>query len=190
MLAPLCSIVIISGERQMTKDNHLLGTFDLNGIPPARRGIPQIEVTFEIDVNGILKVIAEDKGTGQKNNITIQDSGDRLSKEEIDRMINDAEKYAEEDNIIKEKVNARNELEHAVYSLRNQVDDTDKLGSKLSEDDKETLQTMIKEKSDWLDNNIDADTDTIKEQKREFDETVQPIISKIYQNRDSSHSEL
>ena len=173
----------------MTKHNHLLGTFDLSGIPPAKRGIPQIEVTFEIDVNGILKVAAEDKGTGMKNNITINDSGDRLSKEEIERMINDAEQYAEEDSRVKERANAKNELESAVYSLRNQIDDTEKLGSKLSDDDKETLKSLIQKKSDWLDNNSEADIEEIKEQKEDFDKTVQPIISKLYKDRQSSHSE-
>ena len=181
---------VFSGERSMTKDNHLLGTFDLSGIPPAPRGIPQIEVTFEIDVNGILKVTAEDKGTGQKNNITIEDSGDRLTKEEIERMIKDAERYAEEDEKVKERVNSKNELESAVYSLRNQIEDSEKLGNKLSDEDRETLKKLITEKSDWLDNNSEADVDAIKEQKREFDETVQPIISKLYQNSESSHGEL
>ena len=170
----------------MTKDNHLLGTFDLTGIPPAKRGIPQVEVTFEIDVNGILKVTAEDKGTGKKNNIVIEDSGDRLSKDEIERMINDAERYAEEDSRIKERVNAKNDLESAVYSLRNQIDDTEKLGSKLSDEDKEKLKDLIQEKSDWLDNHSEANTDEIKEQKEEFDKIVQPIMSKLYQNTESS----
>lgn len=178
------------GERSMTKHNHLLGTFDLTGIPPAKRGIPQIEVTFEIDVNGILKVAAEDKGTGKKNNITIEDSGDRLSKEEIERMINDAEQYAEEDSRIKKRVNAKNDLESAVYSLRNQIEDTEKLGSKLSNEDKEKLKDLIQEKSDWLDNNSEANIDEINEQKQDFDKIVQPIMSKLYQNsQSSSHSE-
>jgi len=105
----------------MTKDNHLLGKFDLTGIPPAPRGVPQIEVSFEIDVNGILRVSAEDKGTGNKNNIVINNDQNRLSPEDIDRMINDAEKFAEEDKRVKEKVEARNELEGYAYSLKNQV---------------------------------------------------------------------
>ena len=106
----------------MTKDNHLLGKFDLTGIPPAPRGVPQIEVTFEIDVNGILRVSAEDKGTGNKNNIVINNDQNRLSPEDIDRMINDAEKFAEEDKRVKERVEARNELEGYAYSLKNQVE--------------------------------------------------------------------
>ena len=105
----------------MASDNHLLGKFDLTGIPPAPRGVPQIEVTFEIDVNGILRVSAEDKGTGNKNNIVINNDQNRLSPEDIDRMINDAEKFAEEDKKVKERVEARNELEGYAYSLKNQV---------------------------------------------------------------------
>lgn len=105
----------------MTKDNHLLGKFDLTGIPPAPRGVPQIEVTFEIDVNGILHVTAEDKGTGNKNKITITNDHNRLSPEDIERMINDAEKFADDDKRVKETVEARNELESYVYSLKNQV---------------------------------------------------------------------
>lgn len=105
----------------MTKDNHLLGKFDLNGIPPAPRGVPQIEVTFEIDVNGILKVTAEDKGTGIKEKITITNDHNRLTPEDIERMIKDAEQFAEDDKKIKERVEARNELESYAYSLKNQV---------------------------------------------------------------------
>lgn len=105
----------------MTKDNHLLGKFDLTGLPPAPRGVPQIEVTFEIDVNGILHVTAEDKGTGNKNKITITNDHNRLSPEDIERMINDAEKFADEDKKVKELVEARNEIEQYAYSLKNQV---------------------------------------------------------------------
>jgi endoplasmic reticulum chaperone BiP len=112
---------VFEGERPMTKDNHQLGKFDLTGIPPAPRGVPQIEVTFEIDVNGILHVTAEDKGTGNKNKITITNDHNRLSPEDIERMINDAEKFAEEDKRVKEGVEARNELESYAYSLKNQV---------------------------------------------------------------------
>jgi heat shock protein 5 len=105
----------------MTKDNHMLGKFDLTGLPPAPRGVPQIEVTFEIDVNGILHVAAEDKGTGNKNKITITNDHNRLSPEDIERMINDAEKFADDDKKVKELVEARNEFEQYAYSLKNQV---------------------------------------------------------------------
>lgn len=117
----LINFQVFEGERPMTKDNHLLGKFDLTGIPPAPRGTPQIEVTFEIDVNGILHVTAEDKGTGNKNKITITNDHNRLSPEDIERMINDAEKFADEDKKVKEGVEARNELESYAYSLKTQV---------------------------------------------------------------------
>merc|ERR550525_1569777 len=126
------TIQVYEGERPMTKDNHLLGKFDITGIPPAPRGVPQIEVTFEIDANGIMVVSAEDKGTGNKEKITITNDNNRLSPEDIERMINDAEKFAEEDAALKGKVEARNELESYAYSLKNQIGDKEKLGGKLS----------------------------------------------------------
>ncbi|KAL4218625.1 Endoplasmic reticulum chaperone BiP [Mactra antiquata] len=197
---PTVTIQVYEGERPMTKDNHLLGKFDLTGIPPAPRGVPQIEVTFEIDVNGILKVTAEDKGTGSKNQIVIQNDNDRLSPEDIERMINDAEKYAAEDEALKGKVEARNELESYSYSLKNQINDKEKLGAKLSDEDKEAIETALEEKIKWLEANPDADTEEYKEQKKELDEIVQPIMSKLYQGaggeapptdgEDGEHDEL
>merc|ERR1712131_207145 len=121
---PTVTIKVYEGERPMTKDNHLLGKFDITGIPPAPRGVPQIEVTFEIDANGIMVVSAEDKGTGNKEKITITNDNNRLSPEDIERMINDAEKFAEEDAALKGEVEARNELESYAYSLKNQLSDT------------------------------------------------------------------
>merc|ERR1712212_543478 len=123
------TIQVFEGERPMTKDNHILGKFDLNGIPPAPRGVPQIEVTFEIDVNGILRVSAEDKGTGKKEKITITNDQNRLSPEDIERMIKDSEMFAEEDKKLKERVESRNELESYAYSLKNQINDKEKLGA-------------------------------------------------------------
>lgn len=178
---PTVTIQVFEGERPMTKDNHLLGKFDLTGIPPAPRGVPQIEVTFEIDVNGILRVTAEDKGTGNKNNIVINNDQNRLSPEDIDRMINDAEKFAEEDKKIKEKVEARNELEGYAYSLKNQIGDKEKLGGKLSSEDKETIETAVNEAISWLEKNHDADVEEFKTQKKQLEEIVQPIVGKLYQ---------
>merc|ERR1719188_2731407 len=126
------TIQVFEGERPMTKDNHLLGKFDLTGIPPAPRGVPQIEVTFEIDANGILQVSAEDKGTNNKEKITITNDQNRLTPEDIERMINDAEKFADEDAKLKGKVEARNELESYAYSLKTQINDKDKLGAKVN----------------------------------------------------------
>jgi heat shock protein 5 len=178
---PTVTIQVFEGERPMTKDNHLLGKFDLTGIPPAPRGVPQIEVTFEIDVNGILRVTAEDKGTGNKNNIVINNDQNRLSPQDIDRMINDAEKFAEEDKKVKEKVEARNELEGYAYSLKNQIGDKEKLGGKLSSEDKETIETAVNEAISWLEKNHDAEIEDFKEHKKQLEEVVQPIVGKLYQ---------
>ncbi|XP_071948065.1 endoplasmic reticulum chaperone BiP-like [Antedon mediterranea] len=178
---PTVTIQVFEGERPMTKDNHLLGKFDLNGIPPAPRGVPQIEVSFEIDVNGILKVSAEDKGTGSKEQITINNDQNRLSPEDIERMINDAEKYADEDKLLKEKVDARNELESYTYSLKNQINDEEKLGGKLTEEQKETLEKAIDEQIEWLDANQDAEKEDFETHKKELEDIATPIISKLYE---------
>jgi len=179
---PTVTIRVYEGERPMTKDNHLLGQFDLTGIPPAPRGVPQIEVTFEIDVNGILRVSAEDKGTGNKNNIVISNNQNRLSPEEIERMIKDAEKFADEDKKLKERVEAKNELESYVYSLKNQLSDKEKLGGKLSEDEKTTITNAVEEKIKWLDSHASAEVEEFKEQKKALEEIVNPIMTKLYQN--------
>ena len=177
---PTVTIQVFEGERPMTKDNHLLGKFDLTGIPPAPRGVPQIEVTFEIDVNGILHVTAEDKGTGNKNKITITNDHNRLSPEDIERMINDAEKFADEDKKVKESVEARNELESYAYSLKNQIGDKEKLGGKLSDEDKTTIETAVDETLSWFESNKDATVDELKERKKDLEGKVTPIISKLY----------
>jgi len=177
------TIQVFEGERPMTKDNHLLGKFDLNGIPPAPRGVPQIEVTFEIDVNGILRVSAEDKGTGKKEKITITNDQNRLSPEDIERMVKDAETFADEDNKMKEKVDAKNEFESYAYSLKNQIKDKDKLGGKLSEEDKTTLEKAVDEAIAWLEGNAGADTEALKAEKKKLEDTATPIVSKLYQGQ-------
>jgi len=177
------TIQVFEGERPMTKDNHLLGKFDLNNIPPAPRGVPQIEVTFEIDANGILQVSAEDKGTGNKEKITITNDQNRLTPEDIEKMINDAEKFADEDAKLKGKVEARNELESYAYSLKNQIGDKEKLGGKLSDEEKEKIEEVVNEKIKWLEENQEADVDEFKAQKKEMEDIVQPIIAKLYQGQ-------
>lgn len=134
----------------MTKDNHLLGKFDLTGIPPAPRGVPQIEVTFEIDENSILSVTAKEKGTGKEETITITNDKGRLSKEEIDAMIRDAEKFADQDKALKEKIDAKNTLENYIYTMRNTIEDKEKLANKIDEDDKEKIKEALQEAQDWL----------------------------------------
>jgi chaperone protein DnaK len=182
------TIQVFEGERPMTKDNHLLGKFDLNGIPPAPRGVPQIEVTFEIDANGILQVSAEDKGTGNKEKITITNDQNRLTPEDIERMIRDAEKFADEDKKLKERVEARNELESYVYSLKNQINDKEKLGAKLTDEDKEKIEAVIDEKVKWMENNAEAEVEDFKRQKKDAEDVVQPIIAKLYQGAGGSQS--
>jgi len=175
------TIQVFEGERPMTKDNHLLGKFDLTNIPPAPRGVPQIEVTFEIDANGILQVSAEDKGTGNKEKITITNDQNRLTPEDIERMINDAEKFADEDAKLKSRVEARNELESYAYSLKNQIGDKEKLGGKLSEEEKTKIEEIVNEKISWLEEHQDAEAEELKAQKKEMEDIVQPIIAKLYQ---------
>merc|ERR1712142_794954 len=175
------TIQVFEGERPMTKDNHQLGKFDLTGIPPAPRGVPQIEVTFEIDANGILQVSAEDKGTGNKEKITITNDQNRLTPEDIEQMIKDAEMFADEDKKLKERVEARNELESYAYSLKNQINDKEKLGSKISDEDKEKIEEAVNEKISWLEENQEAEGEDFKTQKKELEEIVQPIIAKLYQ---------
>merc|ERR1719480_283130 len=140
------TIQVFEGERSMTKDNHLLGKFELGGIPPAPRGVPQIEVTFEVDANGILQVSAEDKGTGKKEQITITAEKGRLSEDEIERMVKEAELYAEEDKKVKERIDAKNGLESYLYNLKNQLEDEEKgIADKISAGDKKELQDLIDE---------------------------------------------
>jgi molecular chaperone DnaK (HSP70) len=177
------TIAVFEGERALVKDNHNLGKFDMSGIPPAPRGTPQIEVTFEIDANGILVVSAEDKGTGSKEKITITNDQNRLTPEDIEKMINDAEKFADEDAKLKGKVEARNELESYAYSLKNQLSDKEKLGGKLSDEETAKIEEVINEKIAWLEENADADADEMKAQKKEMEDIVQPIIAKLYQGQ-------
>lgn len=174
------TIQVYEGERSMTKDNHLLGKFDLTNIPPAPRGVPQIEVTFEIDVNGILKVSAEDKGSGSIKSITITNDHNRLKPEDIDRMIQDAEKFADDDKKLKERVEAKNELESYAYSLKAQVNDKDKLGGKLSEEEKTKIEEAAQDAIKWIESNAQADASDMKAKKKEVEAIVTPIITKLY----------
>jgi endoplasmic reticulum chaperone BiP len=177
---PAVLIQVYEGERPMTKDNHVLGKFELTGIPPAPRGTPQIEVTFELDANGILQVSAEDKGTGKSEKITITAEKGRLSEDEIERMVREAEEFADEDKKAKERIDARNTLESYCYSLKNQLEDEKGLGSKLDEEDKESLQTAVQEALDWLDENQEADKAEFDEQREKVESVAKPIIQKVY----------
>jgi heat shock protein 5 len=173
-------IQVFEGERSMTKDNRLLGKFELSGIPPAPRGVPQIEVTFDVDENGILQVSAHDKGTGKSEQITITNDRGALSQEDIERMVNEAAEYEESDKKVKERVESRNQLESTVYSMRNQINDDDKLGGKLSEDEKSQINDAIKEVLDFLDENPQAEKEEYDDKLKAFQKVTNPIVSKLY----------
>jgi len=173
-------IQVYEGERTRTKDNNLLGKFELSGIPPAPRGVPQITVCFDIDANGILNVSAEDKTTGQKNKITITNDKGRLSKEEIEKMVQEAEKYKSEDEEHKKKVEAKNSLENYAYNMRNTIKD-EKISSKLSGGDKKQIEDAIEGAIQWLDANQLAEADEFEDKMKELETVCNPIIAKMYQ---------
>ena len=143
--------------------------------------MPQIEVTFEIDVNGILRVSAEDKGSGSKESITITNDQNRLTPEDIERMVQEAEKFADEDKKTKERVESRNELESYLYGLKNQLGDKEKLGGKISEEDKTAIEEAVDEKISWLGENDGADAEEFKAAKKEVEDIATPIISALYE---------
>ncbi|CBH17750.1 glucose-regulated protein 78, putative [Trypanosoma equiperdum] len=175
-------IQVYEGERQLTKDNRLLGKFELSGIPPAARGVPQIEVTFDVDENSILQVSAMDKSSGKKEEITITNDKGRLSEEEIERMVREAAEFEDEDRKVRERVDARNSLESVAYSLRNQVNDKDKLGGKLDPNDKAAVETAVAEAIRFLDENPNAEKEEYKTALETLQSVTNPIIQKTYQS--------
>ncbi|KAF0313898.1 Heat shock protein 70 B2 [Amphibalanus amphitrite] len=175
---PAVSIQVYEGERAMTKDNNLLGKFELTGIPPAPRGVPQIEVTFDVDSNGILNVSAEDKSTGRTNKITITNDKGRLSKAEIERMLAEAEKYREEDEKQRERVAARNRLEAYAFSVRQAVDEA---GAKVSDADRQLVKDAVAATLKWLDENSLAEKDEFEHQYKELEDKCRPIMTKLAQ---------
>ncbi len=177
---PAVTIQVYEGERAMTKDNHLLGKFDLTGIPPAPRGVPQIEVTFDIDANGILNVNATDKSSGKTQKITITNDKGRLSKEEIEKMVSDAEKFKQEDEKQKDRISAKNSLESYCFNMKSTLDD-DKLKDKIGEDDRKTICDKCDETIKWLDANQLAEVDEFQDKQKEVEAVCNPIITKLYQ---------
>ncbi|PPQ69056.1 hypothetical protein CVT24_000099 [Panaeolus cyanescens] len=187
---PTVLIQVFEGERSLTKDNNLLGKFELSGIPPAPRGVPQIEVTFEIDANGIMKVAAADKGTGKSESITITNEKGRLSQEEIDRMVADAEKFAAEDEAQRKRIESLNSLSSFVYGLKTQLGDQEGLGGKISDEDKKTILSAIKDATDWIDENgSSASVEDLEEKLAEVQGVVNPITSKLYSGGSSGPSD-
>ncbi|XP_055868483.1 heat shock protein 70 B2-like [Biomphalaria glabrata] len=174
---PGVDIQVYEGERAMTKDNNLLGKFHLTGIPPAPRGVPQIEVTFDIDANGILNVSAQDKSTGKSNNITIKNDKGRLSQAEIDRMLADAEKYKDEDKKLQERVTARNQLESYVFGVKQAVEAA---GDKLSSSDKDTVMTACETALKWLENNSLAEKEEFEDKLKELQKISSSVMAKLH----------
>ncbi|MEE6481829.1 hypothetical protein FKM82_013013 [Ascaphus truei] len=173
-------IQVFEGERAMTKDNNLLGKFELTGIPPAPRGVPQIEVTFDIDANGIMNVSAVDKSTGKENKITITNDKGRLSKEEIERMVQEADRYKSEDDVQREKVTAKNSLESLAFNMKSTAED-EKLKDKISPEDKQKILDKCNEIISWLDRNQMAEKEEYEHQQKELQNLCNPIITKLYQ---------
>jgi heat shock protein 1/8 len=173
-------IQVFEGERGMTKDNHILGKFNLEGIPPGPRGGPQIEVVFDVDANGILNVSATDKATSKTNKITITNEKGRLSKEDIEKMVAEAEKFKGEDDAVKDKIEAKNGLENYCFQMKNQLDD-EKLKDKFTDEDKTTIEETSKEGLQWLESNPEADAEALKAKQKELEAKFNPIMMKIYQ---------
>lgn len=181
---PGVHIQVFEGERAMTKDNHKLGTFDLHGIPPAPRGVPQIEVTFDIDANGILNVSAEDKSSGKKNQITITNDQARLTKDEIERMVNEAQKYADHDKQQRERIDAKNGLENYAFQMKNTMSD-EKSSSKVDAADKEKILSECTKVVGWLEHNQEAAKEEYEGRQKELEAICTPIITKMYQGGDA-----
>jgi len=180
---PAVLIQVYEGERTMSRDNHLLGKFELTGLPPAPRGVPQIDVTFQVDANGLLQVQAVDKGSGKAENISITADKGRLSEEEIERMVQEAEQYAEEDRLVKERIDAKNGLESYLYNLKNTMEDG---ADKVSAQDRKDLQDMVDETLDWMDDNQGADKDEYLDKHKEVEQIANPIMRNMYSNDGSS----
>uniref|UniRef100_A0ACD5WRL3 Uncharacterized protein n=1 Tax=Avena sativa TaxID=4498 RepID=A0ACD5WRL3_AVESA len=182
------TVMVFEGERSMTKGNRLLGKFDLTGIAPAPRGTAQIEVTFEVDVNGILHVRAADKGTGRSEKIEITSAADRsITQEEIERMVREAEEFAEEDRMVREKVDARNKLEAYVYNVRTTVDG--EMRRRMDGGDRESVEAAAREVSEWLDASPDATMDDYVEKLKELEDVCNPVFAAAYENTGGSQGD-
>ncbi|GLT72439.1 hypothetical protein SLA2020_443740 [Shorea laevis] len=179
------SIKVFEGERSLTKDCRELGKFDLSGIPPAPSA--QIEVTFEVDANGILHVKAEDKAAKKSESITITNDKGRLSQEEIEKMVKEAEEFAEEDKKVKERIDARNKLETYIYNMRSTIGD--KFADKIDSEDKEKIESTLKEALEWLDDNQNAETEDFGEKLKEVEAVCNPVIKQVYEKSGGSSAE-
>ena len=186
---PGCTVQVFEGERQFTKDNNKLGEFNLNGIPPMPRGMPQIEITYDVDANGILNVSAVEKSSGKSEKITVTNDKGRLSADEVERMVADAEKFKEEDKLAREKIDARNSLESYAYQVKNTLSD-DKLKDKFSEEDKKLLNEKTDEVITWLDNNHDVSKEEYDSKYKSLESVFNPIMSKTYTMPDMTNMKM
>ena len=177
---PAVTIKVYEGERTRTRDNNLLGTFDLTGIPPAPRGVPQIEVTFDVNADGIMNVSAQDKSTGNVKKITIKNDKGRLSQADIDRMVSDAEKYKAQDEEAKKKIEAKNGLEGYCFGVRNSVNG--ELGSKIAQADKDAILKIVNDTLAWIESNQDASTADYEAKQKEVEGQLMPLMQKAYQS--------
>merc|ERR1712073_205814 len=173
---PAVTIQVYEGERTMTRDNHRLGKFDLTGIPPAPRGVPQVEVTFDVDANGILNVSAVEKGSGKVEKITITNDKGRLSNEEIEKMVNDAEKFKDEDDKQKERTAAKNSLESYIFNLKSSLDNED-VKTKLTSEEVSGAQTALDSALQWLDANQLAEKEEFEDKQKELETMSRPLMT-------------
>lgn len=178
---PGVCIQVFEGERQMTKDNNLLGRFNLDGIAPAPRGVPQIQVGFQIDANGIMNVTATDKGTSRNAKITITNNKGRLSKQEIERLIKDAEKYKEQDDKLRKKIEAKNSLEGYCANVKHTLNDS-KLEGKINQNEKSSVLSKLTEVQNWISSNENASVEDYERKQKDLQAIFNPIMTKIYQN--------
>ena len=176
---PAVTIQVYEGERALTRDNHKLGEFNLTGIPPAPRGTPQIEVTFDLDANGILNVSALEKAGGKTQKITITNDKGRLSKEDIEKMVQDAEKFKAEDDVQKQRIDAKNGLESYCFQIKSSLEEPN-LKDKIPEADKTAVLNKVNETVSWLDGNQTAETDEFKDKQKELESVVNPVMQKLY----------
>lgn len=174
-------VSVYEGERTLVKDNHHLGRFDMSGIPPAAKGVAKVEVLFEIDENSILTVTATEKGTGKAKSINITNDKGRLTPEQIEKMVQDAEKFADEDKAIKERIDAKHSLSNYIHTMQMTIDDKERLADKIDEDDKEIIRDALHDAEKWLNANDEASREDFDDQMKELQSVCDPIIAKIYQ---------
>lgn len=184
---PGCTIQVFEGERQLTKHNNKLGEFNLNGIPPMPRGVPQIEITYDLDANGILSVSAVEKSSGKRETITVTNDKGRLSAHDIERMVEEAEQFKEDDERIKKQFESKNNLENYLYQVKKSIDE-EPMKTKLTEEDKNAISSKINQVQSWSDENQHASTEDNENQRKDLELVFLPIMTKMYQETTNNSS--